>query len=198
MFSGPAAAVINHLLRNADWARARLEPFAGCGVRFEIPPASAAFTVGTDGCLLPSGSRTDAVTVVRLTASALARLVWLHEDPARQEVQVEGDTAFASALTGVLSGLRWDVEEDLSRIVGDVAAHRLTQAGAGLLAWQGKAASNLTHALAEYWTEEQPLLVSREALRQFLQAVDALRDDTERLEKRIDRVLRSVTLRTGG
>jgi ubiquinone biosynthesis accessory factor UbiJ len=198
MLSGPAAAAINHLLRDADWARARLEPFAGRCVRFEIPPVSAAFTVGSDGRLLPSGSPTDAVTVVQLTASALVRLVWLHDDSARQEVQVQGDTALASALTGVLSGLRWEIEEDISHIVGDVAAHRLTQAGAGLLAWRGKAASNLAQALAEYWTEEQPLLVSREALRQFLQAVDALRDDAERLEKRIDRVLRSAMSRPGG
>jgi ubiquinone biosynthesis protein UbiJ len=198
MLSGPAAAAINHLLGNADWARARLETFAGCGVRFEIPPVSAAFTVAADGRLLPSESQTDSTTVVRLTASALVRLLWLHDDTARQEVQVEGDTVFASTLTGVLSGLRWDVEEDLSQIVGDVAARRLTQAGSGLFAWHAKAASNLTHALAEYWTEEQPLLVGGEALRQFLQAVDALRDDAERLEKRIEQTLRSVMPRTGG
>jgi ubiquinone biosynthesis protein UbiJ len=196
MLSGPAAAAANHLLRNADWARARLEPFAGCGVRFEIPPLSAAFTVGADGRLLPSGSKTDAATVVRLTWSALVRLLWLHDDSARQEVQVEGDAAFASALTSVLSGLRWDVEEDLSQIVGDVVAHRLMQAGSGLLAWQSKAASNLTHAVAEYWTEEQPLLVGRGTLREFLQAVDALRDDAERLEKRVERIARSLAART--
>jgi ubiquinone biosynthesis accessory factor UbiJ len=188
MLSGPALAAINHLLRDADWARARLEPFAGCAVRFEIPPLSAAFIVGTDGRLLPFGSQTEPVTVVRLTLPTLVRLLWLHDDSARKEAQVEGDTALASALTGILSSLRWDVEEDLSQIVGDVAAHRLTQAGSGLLAWQANIASNLAHALAEYWTEEQPLLVSRDALRQFVEAVDILRDDVERLEKRIERL----------
>ena len=127
MLSGPAAAAINHLLRGADWARARLQPFAGCRVRFEIPPVSAAFTVGADGCLLPSGFQTEPATVVRLTTWTLIRLLWLHDESARQEAQVEGDAAFASALTGVLGGLRWDTEEDLSRLVGDVAAHRLTQ-----------------------------------------------------------------------
>jgi ubiquinone biosynthesis accessory factor UbiJ len=198
MLSGPAAAAINHLLCNADWARARLEPFAGRSVRLEISPLSAVFTVGADGRLLPSGSHADSGTVVRLTASALIRLLWLHDETARQEVQVEGDAAFASALTSVLSGLRWDVEEDLSQIVGDVAAHRLAQAGTGLFAWHAKVASNLTHALAEYWTEEQPLLVGSDTLRQFLQAVDALRDDAERLEKRIERTRRLVTPRTGG
>lgn len=197
MLSGPAAAAINHLLRDADWARVRLAPFAGCSVRFEIPPVSAAFTVGTDGRLLPSESQTEPAAVVRLNASTLIRLLWLHDEFARQEAQVEGDTAFVSALNGILSGLRWDIEEDLSQIVGDVAAHRLTQAGSGLLAWQARTASNLAHALAEYWTEEQPLLVSGEALHQFVQSVDALRDDAQRLEKRVERLRRFLEPRTG-
>jgi ubiquinone biosynthesis accessory factor UbiJ len=198
MFSGPAAAAINHLLRGADWARARLEPFAGRSVRFEIAPVSATFTVGVDGHLLPSGSQIEPATVVRLAASTLARLLWLHDDAARQEVEVEGDAAFASALTGVLGGLRWDVEEDLSKIVGDAAAHRLSHTGSRVLAWQTETASNLAHALAEYWTEERPLFVTGESLRQFMQAVDILRDDVGRLEKRIERLLRFTAPRADG
>jgi ubiquinone biosynthesis accessory factor UbiJ len=197
VLSNATAAAINHVLRDADWARARLQAFVGCTVRFEIPPLSAAFTVGADGCLLPSGSDTEPATVVRFTPGALFRLLCLHDGAARQEAQVEGDTAFASALTGVLGGLRWDAEEDLSRLVGDVAAHRLKEAASGLLTWQSKAASNLAHALAEYWTEERPLLVVSEASRQFLKAVDALRDDAERLEKRVERIARSLAARTG-
>jgi len=190
MLSGPAAAAINHLLRGVDWARARLEPFAGRSVRFEVPPLSATFTVRVDGRMLPSGSKVKPTTVVRLSASALVRLLWLHDVSARQEAEVEGDTAFASALTGVLGGLRWDVEEDLSRMIGDPAAHRLSQTGASLLTWQAKTASNLVHALAEYWTEEEPLIVAGESLRQFAWAVDILRDDAARLEKRIARLMR--------
>jgi ubiquinone biosynthesis protein UbiJ len=192
MLSGPAAAAINHLLRDAGWARERLVPFAGCSVQFEVPPLSAAVTIGEGGWLVPAGAQTEIATTVRLTGLALIRLVCLHDDSARQEVQVDGDAALASALTGVLSGLRWDIEEDLSQIVGDVAAHRLTQTGSALWAWQTKAASNLAQALAEYWTEEQSLLASGQALREFAQAVDLLRDHAERLEKRIERLRRSV------
>jgi len=192
MLSAPAAAAINHLLREAGWARERLVPFTGCSVRFEVPPLSVAFTIGEGGWLLPAGAQTEIATNVRLTGLALVRLVCLHDDSARQQVQVDGDAALASALTGVLSVLRWDMEEDLSQIVGDVAAHRLAQTGSALWAWQTRAASNLAQALAEYWTEEQPLLASGQALHEFAQAVDVVRDDAERLEKRIER-LRSST-----
>jgi ubiquinone biosynthesis protein UbiJ len=93
--------------------------------------------------------------------------------------------------------VRWDLEEDLSRIVGDVVAHRLTQTGAALLAWHAVAASNLAQSLAEYWTEEQPLIASRAAVREFVEAVDALRDDAQRLEKRIERLSSASAPRTG-
>lgn len=196
MFSGPAAAAINHLLRDAGWARERLVQFAGCSIRFEVPPLSAAFTIGEDGRLVPAGAQTELAAIVRLTGLALIRLVCLHDNAARQDVQVDGDAALASALTGVLSGLRWDIEEDLSQIVGDVVAHRLTQAGSALWAWQTKAAFNLAQALAEYWTEEQSLLAGSHALREFTQAVDVLRDDAQRLEKRIERLRRLTPRRS--
>jgi ubiquinone biosynthesis protein UbiJ len=188
MLSGPAAAAINHIMRDAGWAHERLRPFAGYSVRFEVPPLSAAFTVDADGRLASASPHPEPAAVVRMTAPTLIRLAWLHDQSARQEVDVEGDTALASALTGVLTGLRWDVEEDLSRIVGDLAAHRLTRAGSALLAWQARAASNLAQALAEYWTEEQPLLARSQSLREFVDAVDALRDDADRLEQRIERL----------
>ena len=191
MLSVPAAALINHILRDAGWAHERLRPFAGCSVRFELPPLSAAFTVGADGRLASASSAAEPAAVVRMTGPTLIRLAWLRDASARQEVQIEGDTALASAFTGVLSGLRYDVEEDLSQVVGDIAAHRLTQAGAALLDWQAKVSSNLAQALAEYWTEEQPLLAQREALREFVRAVDVLRDDAERLEKRVERLERA-------
>jgi ubiquinone biosynthesis protein UbiJ len=41
---------------------------------------------------------------------------------------------------------------------------------------------------AEYWTEEQPLIASRVKIEDFISGVARLRDDVERLEKRIDRL----------
>jgi ubiquinone biosynthesis accessory factor UbiJ len=45
--------------------------------------------------------------------------------------------------------------------------------------------------LAEYWTEEQPVVASRAALSGFASEVDALRDDLERLDQRIERLTRA-------
>ena len=190
MFSKPAAAAINHAMRDADWARARLRPFAGRSVRFEVPPLSAALMVESDGWVAPAPSATEPAATVYLSGLALFRIAWPGDASARREARIVGDGALASAVNAVLSGLRWDLEEDLSFLVGDIAAHRLVRAGAALLAWHAQTGWRLAQALAEYWTEEQPVIASRAALSWFGSEVDALRDDIERLGQRIERLTR--------
>jgi len=197
MLSAPAAVALNHLLRDAEWARAQLIPFTGRIVRFEVAPLAVAFVIESDGRLAAAPLESEAAALVQASGPTLVRLVWLGDESARQDVRVTGDTALASALTGVLSAMHWDVEEDLSRVIGDVAAHRVAQAGSSFLAWQGRTATNLAQSLAEYWTEERPVIAGSEAVREFVQAVDVLRDDTERLEKRVERLSSRAIPRSG-
>jgi ubiquinone biosynthesis protein UbiJ len=49
-------------------------------------------------------------------------------------VQIEGDVQLAAELAWLADNLRWDVEEDLARLLGDAPAHSLAQAGRKLLA----------------------------------------------------------------
>ena len=90
----------------------------------------------------------------------------------------------------MLGEVRWDAEEDLSRVVGDIAARRLVLAGEAALAWPRRAAANLAATAAEYLTEEQRMLPSRSGIDEFVRQVDTLREAVERLEKRIDRLTR--------
>jgi ubiquinone biosynthesis accessory factor UbiJ len=188
MLDALAAAAINHLLQGAAWARERMVPFAGASVRFHLPPASATFSIGEDGTLQPAASGVEPAASIRLTPALAVRLALLKDDSARAEVEVEGDAALAAALTRILGALSWDVEEDLSRVVGDVAAHRIGLAGRALLDWQAALAANVARSVGEYLTEERAVVPGREALHVFAAAVDELRDDTQRLEKRIQRL----------
>jgi ubiquinone biosynthesis protein UbiJ len=197
MLSAPAAVALNHLLRDAEWARAHVIPVTGRIVRFEVAPLAVAFVIESDGRLAAAPLESEAAALVQASGPTLVRLVWLRDESARQDVRVTGDTALASALTGVLSAMHWDVEEDLSRVIGDVAAHRVAQAGSSFLAWQGRTATNLAQSLAEYWTEERPVIAGSDAVREFVQAVDVLRDDTERLEKRVERLSSRAIPRSG-
>jgi ubiquinone biosynthesis protein UbiJ len=48
---------------------------------------------------------------------------------AKPPVRIEGDVQLAAEVNWLADNVRWDVEEDLSRIVGDAPAHLLAEAG---------------------------------------------------------------------
>jgi len=43
-------------------------------------------------------------------------------------VKIEGDVQLAAELGWLAENLRWDFEEDLSRVVGDIPAHAMADA----------------------------------------------------------------------
>ena len=122
---------------------------------------------------------------IRLTPGIMLRLA-ARDASAWNDIAVEGDPQLAAALNHVARNLRWDVEEDLSRVVGDIAAHRMVESGRKLDHWGRQGADNLARSFAEYWTEEQPLIASRLEVDAFNRDVDVLRDDVARLEKRLE------------
>ena len=61
----------------------------------------------------------------------MARQALLGQRPA---VQIEGDVQLAAELAWLAENLRWDVEEDLARLLGDAPAHALADAGRKLAA----------------------------------------------------------------
>ncbi len=184
------ARVLAHLLDGQPWLRETLAPFAGRHARIEVFPFGTDLEIGQDGSLAPSppaAAEPDARVI--LTPFAAAR--WLAGDTgARREVDVRGDAALAAALQSVFAELRWDIEEDLSRLVGDVAAHRLVGGAREFAAWQRRSARDLMDSTVEYLVEERRLLASPAQVRTWSRAVDTLRDDVERLAKRIDRLSR--------
>lgn len=184
-FDSAAAGFINHLLRGASWARDEFKPFAGRTARIEAVPFALTLTVVENGEITPAAAGAAANVTLRLTPGLLLRLA-ARDENAWREIDIAGDADFASAIHHVARNLRWDVEEDLSRVFGDIAAHRMAEAGRTIRRWGEQAADNTARSFAEYWTEEQPLIATRRDLDEFGRAVDQLRDDTARLEKRIE------------
>lgn len=100
-------------------------------------------------------------------------------------VRIDGDTGVAQRFSEALAGLDIDWEEQLSRVTGDIAAHEI---GRGVRAARHEGeriADSARDNLSEYLTEEARLLPHRYEIADFLDAVDVLRDDSERLEARI-------------
>lgn len=173
-------SALNHLLDGAHWARTRLAPFAGRRARFDMPPLSLAFEVTAEGRLSQADDVAATDVVIRLPADTPLQLP--HGlDKAMAQATVEGNAEFATALSFVFRNLRWDFEEDLSRLVGDIAAHRLVLAATRFTDWQRRAAANLAENLGEYLIHEKRLLVAQHEL-------SALRADIERFAADLGRV----------
>lgn len=179
---------INRILRRNSWALERLQPYAGRTARFECPPLSAMLTVLENGevCAAAAGAQPD--VAFRLTPGVMLRVL-ARDEAVWKEMDVAGDTEFATAINHVWRNLRFDIEEDLAALFGDIAAHRMAETARALDMWRARSLDHLARSFAEYWTEEQPLIARAHEVEQFNRDVDRLRDDTARLEKRIELLL---------
>ena len=182
----PFSFALNHLLAAEPWARARLAPFAGHTIELRgspFPPLR--FVILPDGTLEAGGA--DPALTITLTPEALLNLARGPEHFARA-LEVAGDPGLAAEVIALARHLRWDVEEDLSKLFGDVAAHRIADAGRALARWHADAARRLVDSLADYALDEKRILMARREVDEFAGAVARLRDALERLEKRVERL----------
>lgn len=192
-------AGINHVLNQHEWARERLRPFAGRGVRVvagtPLGPTASTLNIDAGGFLRrPLATESPDVAVTLDVQSppdllvAFAGRGGLHD--AMRQVRIEGDAGLAAVLGQVLPHLKWDAEDDLARVVGDVAAHRVVQGARQFLGFLGDLRGRAESAAVSWLVHENPTLVSVPQLQAHRASVRLLRDDIERLAKRVERLER--------
>jgi ubiquinone biosynthesis accessory factor UbiJ len=182
----PFSLALNHLLAAEPWARERLAPFAGQAVELRNPPFPALRFVILPGGTVEAGGEDPALTIT-FRPDALFNLARGPEHFMRS-LEVTGDPQLASEVMALARHLRWDAEEDLSKLFGDVAAHRLAEAGRAFALWQADAVRRLAESVADYAVDEKRVLMARPEMDRFADAVARLRDAVERLAKRVERL----------
>ena len=100
-------------------------------------------------------------------------------------LELAGDAALAQSFQRLLWHARPDVEEELSSIIGDVAAHSLGDLARSVSHWSHEAGSTLRQNLREYLQEERRSVPSRYEADRFRDEVEAVRDHVARLEARL-------------
>jgi len=128
MLSRPFSSFVNHLLASGEWARANLTAHAGKVAVFEIYPMHIAVVVDAEGRLRPAATSAAPSVTIRLTPATALQFM-AEREAAWRNADIQGDTDFAAALSRIAANIEWDIEEDLSRLFGDIAAHRLAAAG---------------------------------------------------------------------
>lgn len=183
----PISATINHLLAREPWARERLARHAGKVALFDAGVVSLRLKAAADGMLQAAGADEQQNVTIRIKLSDLP-LIMQNREHAFSYVQIEGDADFANTISQLSESLRWEVEEDLSKLIGDIAAARVLGAARVAMDAARGTQRKLTENLAEYFLEERPLLVRQQTVADFSSDVTQLRDDVERLAKRIEKL----------
>jgi len=108
------------------------------------------------------------------------------------QIQILGDVQFAKQLQDWQQQFDFDWEQQLANITGDALAYPLAQGLRRGGAWLDDNRSELETSVAEYLREESHFLPDKSQTDRFLQQVDILRADTDRLEARIKRLQNTI------
>lgn len=108
-------------------------------------------------------------------------------------VTLTGDAELAQQITHLFDALNIDWEEMTSRCIGDVPAYRLSQTVTGARRWLRQATQSLVSNIDDYLHEETTLAPHPLEVEAFLNDVDTLSMDTERLAARLHHLIQAET-----
>lgn len=171
----------NHLLGQSGWARERLLAHAGGTARLSLGGVDILFSIEPDGYLARWISTQPPDVTLSLPADALPAAALNGMESLMKEIHIEGKADLADAIGFVFRNLRWDYEEDLSRLFGDIVAHRMVET-----AHVGKRfiERNAEHVVTRL-IEEKQLAVPRPLYVRFAAEADDVRQRLSALERRL-------------
>lgn len=187
MLTATIENVLNRGLPRSPRAQQLCAELAGRRIAIEAPAMARLLVESTGNSLrITRGSQPADAEVIGGPLSLLALSTSAADEPlSDSEVEVRGDAELAQKFRELARLLKPDPEEELSLLIGDVAAHRLGRLTRGAVDWTRNAAATLLRDTGEYFSHERGDLVPREEGEQFLRDVDALREDVDRLDTRI-------------
>lgn len=200
MVTGQLENALNQALSYAPATRMRLKKLAGKSLGLDLRNPNVQLTL----LIEKKGVRTvshledtpDAViagpffTVMRNMAKDTSTGQWLASG-----IELRGDTDLIQHISTILAEQDFDIEEPLSGLIGDVAAHQLTRATRGAFSFLKKAGRTLLEESGSLLGSEGKALVAREEADDFYNAVDNLRADYDRLEARWNRLEKRINTR---
>jgi ubiquinone biosynthesis protein UbiJ len=180
----------NRLLRQDPDTLERLAALEGKVIALVIEDSSLKLYVRPFGGGLRLSEHAEETPDVTLagTLPAFLRLAASRGDSAalfEGKVVLGGDSRLAQRFQRVLSRLDIDWEAWLARYTGDVAAYQLARGLRAGQRWVRGSVATLGRDAAEYFQEEQPELARPDEVAEYMDAVDGLRGDVERLEQKL-------------
>ena len=190
-----AEAVFNRNIAMSGQAAALAKRLEGRSLQIEVDGITRVRAICAGGRLaLLAGEDTPADAVISGSAPALLQKLRGGGTPgaAGSSVQIRGDAEIANVYRELFAAARPDLEEELSRWVGDLPARHLSQLAKSVRTWARRARRTAGENIAEYLQEEGRDLVTKTEMEEFLRGVDGVRDGVDRVEARLKRLEQSA------
>jgi len=188
----PVAKLLNRNIQESTPARELCLELSGmvAAVRVSNTALAAYFIVDDEAIDVAATSSRDPDVIITGSLLTLASLAGQSGTTAIRDgtLDISGDAELAGQFQQLLSFARPDIEEELSGIVGDAAAHRLGELARGFGRWGREARSTMGANIREYLQEESRDAPSRYEVEKFNTNVSKLRDDVDRIEARLNRL----------
>ena len=185
----PLVAMVNRQIEAKTPALDLCDELVGTVLALRVRGTALALwcEVGNAGIVL-SGDRGGEPDIVM--AGSLLALLRLGSESGEEairdgSIELTGDAELASKFQKLLRFGRPDIEEELSGVVGDVAAHSMGQFVRSVGSWSRDAGATIRQNVSEYLQEESRAAPSRYEVDDFRKQLDRLRDDVARFEARL-------------
>jgi ubiquinone biosynthesis protein UbiJ len=109
----------------------------------------------------------------------------------KKGITVSGDVDLANIFSKIMLKARWDYEEDLSYVVGDIAAVEITKITRAFARDGKKSLQSVAENFVEYWQEEKQILITKAEVDKFNSGVDEIQESFSRVEAKINELLQN-------
>lgn len=188
----PLVKILNRNIAQTTPARELCGELSGTIVAVRVTDSALAawFVVHDDMLSIASDLDADPDVLLEGSLLTLARMAGESGEAAIRDgsLSLSGDAERADRFQRLLMLAKPDLEEELSTVVGDVAAHRLGEMARGLGRWSRDARRTIGENIREYLQEESRDAPSRYEVDRFTSDVNTLRDDVARVEARLNRL----------
>ena len=186
---------LNHTLSLDPDTQQRLAALNGRSVQLHLRGPELALAVSVDEARLKVGPpQDDSQLKVAATPGSLLAMLFRRDDDgiAPGKVEIAGDAELARRLEKLASKFAPDFEEAFARSFGDVLGVPLARAMRKGLAHARETASHLTEDSADWLRDEARVAMAPGEVEGFLDGVDDVRERSERLEARVQRLMQRL------
>ncbi len=190
-------SALNRAVALDDETQQRLKALNGRAIAIDFSGIGVAMRIAVENDRLQVGPAFAADADLKLRASPASFLALAFRRgestalPAGK-VEISGDAELARRIEKLVRNFQPDIEEAFTRVFGDVIGYQIAQAFKRAFDWSRESAKNLLQDSADFLRDESRDLVAPAEMEQFLDEVDTLRDDTDRLEARIARLSQNL------